>query len=707
MQMKQVIKDISKVLEIPFDEVNEFTRNIPEKDANGEPIKHVDNLNGIEGAKEFFAKYPDVLKFALKLEGTPRHVSQHPAGIGVTPCEITDLIPVQNAKPTADNIEPGYLAEYEKDNFELSGVVKLDVLKLAAATQLQYMLDIINHEYKDYVDKNFNGKLIDENIPMDDEKAWDLLCKGDTLGVFQMENAKVAVPTLHKVKPRNIEELAAVTSFIRPGAVGLDDYVMTKNDPTKRRRIDPRLDCWLDKTEGAIAFQEQIMQLISTLMGIPFGKADIYRRALEKPKKLPDAFAEFNENLVPAGLANGFSKEVCEKVRKLIIDNSGYAFNASHAVSYSYITYWMSWLKANHPLVWYTCMFNDDVSKLKDYMDEASKAGIKVLPPNVSRSQYLASIEDKNENSIRIGFNAVKGIGEAAVNGIKEVQPFSSINDFFDKTSSCRAVNKKVIEALIRANAFEGLPLVFDNELMPDQESVYMNRSQMMLWYSKVGEFSAKKSIPNYLIPKELIKNKFLNDTELIFDDDYLVIPETYLDEFKLKLENVSEYKTRKRPKGRLKNTESTKMNKIPVICRPFVNDREEIMNIVESKLSVYINEVHEFGYSFLDHPLESKIKDMDVYNDSIDGSMIIEAGMVSEIIQRQTKKGKTFYWVILQTPKESVRVTVWSDQFEKYSKLLQFGSLIMVKGIKGYGGMSLEQIRDANKFAYMTKEGK
>lgn len=183
------------------------------------------------------------------------------------------------------------------------------------------------------INKVYNTNMTLEDIPLDDKKTWDAFCNFNTQGVFQF-SSNVAQPVLLKIKPRNIEELAAANAFIRPGASGLDWYIEGKDNKDKIKKFDPRLDEILAPTYGAIVFQEQIMGLISKLMGISFGKADIYRRALEKMHKPKNKkiVEEFNNNVIDKAVELGYSKEVAEEIRKLIIENSGYGFNVRQEV---------------------------------------------------------------------------------------------------------------------------------------------------------------------------------------------------------------------------------------------------------------------------------------------------------------------------------------------------------------------------------------
>ena len=198
-------------------------------------------------------------------------------------------------------------------------MVKLDVLRLINIESLYGQVDLVKKEY------GLDLKLSD--IPLDDENAWDLIDSCDTMGIFQMEGA-IGKNIIKQINPRNIEELSAVNAFVRPGTSGLESYCEVKKDLSKITKYHPKFDKWLEPTYGAIIYQEQLLGLISEMMGISFGKADIYRRALEKPNKKGNK--ELVDDFVQNGVQRGIEKEAGERIQKAIIDNAGYLFNKSH-----------------------------------------------------------------------------------------------------------------------------------------------------------------------------------------------------------------------------------------------------------------------------------------------------------------------------------------------------------------------------------------
>lgn len=549
-----------------------------------------------------------------------------------------------------------------------------------------------------------------EDIPLDDKKTWDAFCKFDTKGVFQF-SSPVAKPVLVQLRPRNIEELAAANSFIRPGTSGLDLYVKGKFKGGEQVYFkDERIDSILRPTYGAIVFQEQIMGLIAELMGISFGKADIYRRALEKMHKPKNkkTVDYFNDNVVNIATERGFDPKVAEAVRKLIIDNSGYAFNKSHAVCYSLISYYTCWMKVNYPLIFHKTMLNGNMDNFGEFMDLAKEDDMKILSPDVNYSQFKTIIENEEDKSLRIGFNIIKGVGEKAVDLIIENRPYNSINDFFEKNSS-KAKNKKVVEALINSGAFDNLPILVDENIFNEKtlteldlnakdNKVVLNRKQLSKWYEYYLEYSGKKTIPNYEVNIARIKQKYIElyNIEPEKKSSIVVIPEPILNLLELNVDDG--IKTRKKPKGTIKELLENKAILLDPFTKPFAKHGTLIGSIKINILELYLEECNINDFSFLPHPLQKYADRLTSYKNSEDGRTLIEAGIITGMIERKTKTNKTYYWLFLKTPKEVIRITLWQSDYKKYKDIIKQYGLIKVKGIKGFGGMSCEEMAKISK---------
>ncbi|MNB98635.1 DNA polymerase III subunit alpha [compost metagenome] len=550
------------------------------------------------------------------------------------------------------------------------------------------------------VDINYN------NIPLDDEKTWNLIGNGNTLGVFQFAS-HLAVSVVTKVKPRNIEELAAANAFIRPGASGLDDYVNAKININKIHKLHPSLDPILDVTYGSIVYQEQIMGLIAAVMDIDFGEADVYRRWLEKPTKFAEKVAKWKEDFIKIGIEKGFSQKLVDHLVQLIIDNCGYGFNKSHAIAYSIVSYWTAYMKANFPLVFYTTMLNGNLDEADSFMAEARKLEIKILPPHVNSSKFTFTVE-KNE-TIRAGFNSIKGVGPKAVESIIATQPYSNVDDYFARNDKS-AVNKGVVGALIDAGAFDGLGLKieerdiphelhgkFNLEWIENELFVYFEREQMSKWYGLLNEINSTKASPNHLVPTSLIKGKYFSQLQLIEekDGDVIVVPQDKLSELDLKLSDLSDQTpTRKKSKGSFDKSLDP-MKSVPIFRKPIILHHRELSTIQVTNLERYLKETEEFGFSFLPHPLEHHMDKINIYEEIPEGGVMTTAGIITDIVKRPTKKpGNYMYWVTVKSPRDSVRVTLWSNQMESHKDYVKKHHLIMVRGTKGYGGMGADVIK-------------
>ena len=697
MQMKQVIKDIGKVLDIPYEEINHFTKNIPDRDNQGNQISHISELKDLDDStvQEFINKYPKLIKYAEKLEGTPRQISQHPAGIAVSPIPVTDLIPVTRGKPNAANIEPGYLSQFEKEQFEQSGLVKIDILKLNAVTQIAAMLQLIRKYYPQEAYRFKNNIILEENIPLDDPETYKLLCNLDVAGIFQMDNDKISVPVLKKVRPKNIDELAAITALIRPGSSGLDEYIAVKNGIKQQTKIDPRIDKILKPTYGAILFQETSMELISAILGISFGQADIYRRALEKQKKFPEKFKEFEDTIVERGLQNGFTEPVINYVKKLLIDNAGYGFNSAHAYAYSYITIYMAFIKANFPLAFYAAMIDDDISKLNIYIPEARAKNINILLPDISKSQEHTTIESVEDRSIRIGLNAIKGLGAAAFEPIIANQPYTSINDFLEKCSS-RSVSKKIIEALINSDTFDHTPFIFKDDLkdtpLENHKPLYLDRKQLRTWYNAYHEVKSAKAGKNYLLQKDALPLNIQEDKELIFEkDNTIVVPQFFLIDFGIhasgKNNTLTEDDlkdlviTKKRPKGRL----AIAKKKIPPIYQPFITNYDEIRNNEIDYIDAYIEDIKNNDFSLLEFPLP--LLNLNGKESSIKGFIV---GLIKSVKQCISKNNRIFYRIELVTRDKLITQLMGQTEYESFKDMIRPWRFIMYTGDEDqqYGGL-------------------
>lgn len=363
-------------------------------------------------------------------------------------------------------------------------------------------------------------------------------------------------------------------------------------------------------------------------------------------------------------------------------------------------------MKANYPLVFYTTMLNGNLDEAEHFMAEASKLGIKILPPHVNESKYGFTVT--KDGAIRAGFNAIKGVGPKAIESIIMNQPFESIDDFFERNDKA-AINKGVVTALIKAGTFDGLGIKikegdipyelkdkFEFKEIDGEEYIILNREQLSRWYELLNEINTKKSSAKYLVPKELIPGKFFNKYELIEEKDGsgIVLPEEVLAEMGIKISDLPDpNKTRKKPKGSFDSANDPLKNVAP-FRKPFITHHRELSQIQVSYLDLYLKESSEFGFSFLPHPLEKHMDKINLYDDVEDGQPMVTAGIITSIVERKTKKGKPFYWVTIKSPRDVVRVTMWDNVYNMYKDYIHKNGLIVVKGVKGFGGITAEIIK-------------
>jgi len=386
---------------------------------------------------------------AKKLEGLTRHASTHAAGVVISEDLLTNHVPL--FKTSDDQISTGYAM----GSLEKIGLLKIDFLGLRTLTVIQEALKIINRV------NQINLKV--ENIPMNDPRTYKLLNNAESAGIFQLESSGMR-DLLRKLKAEKFEDIIALLALYRPGPIGsgmLDDYMKRKHGKVDVRYDHPLLEASLKETYGIIVYQEQVMTIVSSLAGFSLAQADLLRRAIGK--KTPEIMEQQKKAFIDGAVKNKVDKRIAEKIFSLIEHFAGYGFNKSHSAAYAMISYRTAYLKANYPVEFMTALLTsekDNTDKIVEYIDEAERMGIKILPPDIKES--YANFTMINKNEIRFGLGAVKNVGRGAIESIIEARKkygrFSSLYEFCEKTDS-RLVNKKVLESLIKCGAFDSVGL--------------------------------------------------------------------------------------------------------------------------------------------------------------------------------------------------------------------------------------------------------
>jgi DNA polymerase-3 subunit alpha len=460
MAAKAALRDIGRVLGMGYGHVDSIAKLIPAPPGKtvtlakvpAEPDnsiiyarKEAPELEQREAAEEEVA---ELLALATRVEGIVRNIGMHAGGVLIAPGKITDFCPLYQ-QPGSDSA----VSQYDKDDVEAIGLVKFDFLGLATLTILELAKDYIleRHPHR----KGFSF----ETIPLDDPRVYKLFSEGLTESVFQFESRGMQ-GMLRDAKPSRLEDLIALNALYRPGPMDLiPSFVARKHGREKVEYPHPLLETVLAETYGIMVYQEQVMQAAQVLGGYSLGGADLLRRAMGKKK--PEEMAKHRIIFREGAAKKGISEQTADEVFDLMEKFAGYGFNKSHAAAYSLLAYHTGWLKVHHPAEFYAANMTiemDNTDKLKVLLNDAKLFNIAFEPPDVNRGRYR--FEPVTDKLVRYGLGAVKGTGQGAIEAIVEAReadgPFRSFFDFCSRVDRKR-VNKRVVEALIKAGAFDAL----------------------------------------------------------------------------------------------------------------------------------------------------------------------------------------------------------------------------------------------------------
>jgi DNA polymerase-3 subunit alpha len=460
IKAKQALKDSSRVLGFPFGMGEKLTKAMPPaimgKDIPLSGILDKDHprykeAGDIRALIETDAEAKTVFETALGLENLKRQWGVHAAGVIMSSDPLIDIIPIMKREQDGQIV-----TQFDYPACEALGLIKMDFLGLRNLTIIDDALDNIE------ANRGFRPVL--EDLALDDQAAYELLARGDTLGVFQLDGGPMR-SLLRQMKPDNFEDISAVIALYRPGPMGANshiNYALRKNNlqpitPIHAELEEPLRDI-LDTSYGLIIYQEQVMAIAQRVAGFSLGQADILRRAMGKKKKseLDKQYEGFSGGMK----ANGFSDAAIKMLWDILLPFSDYAFNKAHSAAYGVLSYWTAYLKAHFPAEYMAALLTsvgDARDKLALYLNECRRMGIKVLPPDVNESiGYFAAVGD----DIRFGLGAVRNVGFNVVDAIRSAREekgrFESFHDFLKK-SPLQVANKRTVESLIKAGAFDSL----------------------------------------------------------------------------------------------------------------------------------------------------------------------------------------------------------------------------------------------------------
>lgn len=436
---RNAIKGVARVLDYPFAESNKLSKLIEMGKSIKESLDEVDEFKKLYGDNSLVK---EIVDYAIKIEGLKNTVGMHAAGVIIARDPLSDLVPIQKSK------EGGVVTEFAMGDIEKLGLLKMDFLGLRNLT-------IINNTLK-MLKKHFDIEIDINNIPLDDEKTYELLCNGQTDGVFQLESSGMKA-LVKRLKPSTFEDIGALVALYRPGPLDsgmVDDFVDRKHGRQAVSYPHPALKPILEDTYGTIVYQEQIMQIAQVLAGYTLGEADLLRRAMGKKKK--EVMEEQKGIFVTKCIAKGTDQKIATDLFDSMEKFAAYCFNRAHSAAYAFIAYQTAYLKAHYPVEYFSALLSSvsgDQDKIQAYIAEGQKMDIKVFAPDINKSFADFYPDEKN---IRFGLISIKNVGSSVIDEIvksREEKPFESFYDFCLRVDP-KVLNRRTLESLIKAGAF-------------------------------------------------------------------------------------------------------------------------------------------------------------------------------------------------------------------------------------------------------------
>lgn len=492
MAARAAIKDVGRALDYSYAETDRIAKLIPSEIG-------VTLDRSLEIVPELIEVYNKdyqmrrLIDTARALEGMPRHASVHAAGVVIGNQELASILPLQ--RTGTDHA----VTQFAKDTVEEIGLLKMDILGLRTLTVISRTVEIL---------KKTRGIEFDpDELPLDDPAVYDLISRGETVAVFQVESDGLR-RLLTEMRPNRFEDLIAVIALYRPGPLQsgmVEDFINRKHGRQSMAYADPRLEPILGETYGVILYQEQVMQIASQMADFTMGEADGLRRAMGKKK--PQEIMKQREKFVQGAVYKSINADTAGHLFDLMENFAGYGFNKSHSAAYAMITYQTAYLKAHYP-VEYMCAFLTSVIDNQDrvvyYLKECRRMGINILPPDVNESHEAFTVTGTD---IRFGLGAIKSVGETAVNSILKARKDGPFLDLFDfcRRIDLRQVNKRVLENLILAGCFDGLSITRKEALSIMEETLEIAASMNEASNSaQISLFGMDEAVPDPPKPRKL-----------------------------------------------------------------------------------------------------------------------------------------------------------------------------------------------------------
>jgi len=445
LQARAVLRDVGRVLQMPYGQIDRLCKMVPNNPASPVTLAEAINIEPrLQAERDSDPQVAELMEISLKLEGLYRHASTHAAGVVIGDRPLQELVPLYR-DPKSDMP----VTQFNMKWVEKAGLVKFDFLGLKTLTVLEKAVELLAE----------TGVTLDiNNLPLDDTATYELMGRGDTVGVFQLESAGMR-DVLRKMKPDKFEDIIALVALYRPGPMdNIPLYIARKKGEKELDYLYDTLQPILQETYGVMIYQEQVMQIAQTLSGYSLGEADLLRRAMGK--KIKEEMAAQKARFVDGAIEGGVPKNKASEIFDQVDSFAGYGFNKSHAAAYALIAYQTAWLKANHPVAFYAASMSLDferTDKLNIFKQDAAKHDITVCIPDVNKSEARFAIDG---NEVFYALSAIRNVGTQAMQLLVEERiengPFKDVFDFARRTAGI-GLNKRLLEHLIAAGALDSL----------------------------------------------------------------------------------------------------------------------------------------------------------------------------------------------------------------------------------------------------------
>lgn len=638
MEARVAVRDIGRVLGMPYEDPDKIAKLIPNDPGKKTPLKKA--IQEVAELGQYYqqSKFRKLLDLAMKVEGAIRHSSVHAAAIIITDKPLSNYVATQKDSKSGKTITQYdmYALDCNIDDNAI-GLLKFDFLGLRNLSIIQTALQLIK--------KNQKIEIELDKIPLDDKKTFELLASGDTSGVFQLESAGMR-RVARSLRPSQFSDITAMVALFRPGPMDLiPQFIEGKHASDTIQYPHESLEPILKETYGVMVYQEQILQIANVMAGYSLGEADILRRAIgKKKKKLLD---ENKKIFVDNSVEKGYEKAVAEKVWEYIEAFANYGFNKAHAASYAMIAYQTAYLKSNFPVEYMTALMSVESAststtrdtKISSAIENCKNMGLVILPPDINKSDDDFTIEEHSDSlqnrAIRLGFNAVKHVGSAAIQNILEVRgsvgKFNSLTQFIAKTDG-RKVNKSSLEALIKVGALDEFGT--RSSMLENLESIRNTASQLQ----------------SSLEGQDMLFQGVINEDETLQDN----FPK--LDEY----------------------------------------PKQELLSFEKELLGIYLTD-HPMAHALksVERRATKTIAELDhtIHNEQI----FLFGGVISQIREVSTRKsGKSMAFLTLEDRTGKIPVVVFPKLYEQEKNILLPESVVLIKGKVDYREEEMQLIAEA-----------